>query len=45
MLPRLLDLGKILDAGVTIYHHVSYEDGNELFDTRADVTVCLIYKD
>ena len=36
---------KILDAGVTIQHHVSYADGNELFDTRADVSVCLMYKD
>jgi hypothetical protein len=36
---------KILDAGVTIDHNVAYTDGNELFDTRADVSVCVIYKD
>jgi len=35
----------ILDAGFTIDHLVTDADGNQLFDTQADVSVCSLYKD
>ena len=35
----------ILDAGFTIDHLVTDADGNQLFDTQADGSVCSIYKD
>jgi len=35
----------ILDAGFTIDHLVTDADGNQLFDTQADVSVCSLYND